>query len=200
MRAARPALLLALTLPFTAHAIPIAGNRVVIEYEGTITQVQDRPEYTVGDRIAGRLFIDLGIEHFRQTNGSPIGTIYESGSPAFVSGFRRSLGDGFDTVALANDVSRPGSGMFDHFGIEDLLVGHLAPLDHARTFSLNAHLRGFLTSEALEDLRFDLTTADIDEPNESMSGGIRWSNLGPFAFVHFAVDRLKATQPGRCVP
>jgi hypothetical protein len=203
MQAKQTVLLLPLflTLPVAAHAVPIPGTGILVEYEGTITEVRDRPEYTVGDPISGRLFIDLRVRHFRQINGGTIGTIYESGDPAFVSGFWPSTGDGFDSVSLFNEVSLPGgSGAFDRFGIEDLLVGHLAPLDNAMTFSLNANLREFLTSEELDELSFELTSADVDEPGESMSGGIRWSNFGPAAFVHFVVDRLKATKPGRCVP
>jgi hypothetical protein len=38
---------------------------------------------------------------------------------------------------------------------------------------------------------------DVDEPHESLTGGFRFSNLGPFPFVSFVLDRL-TVKPGRC--
>ena len=200
MLVTRPVLLvsLLLPLPFAAHAVPIPGTVILVEYEGTVTEVRDRPEYTVGDRIAGRLFIDRRSGFFGRVG--PDESTYESASPAFVSGFWPSTGDGFDSVSLFNEVSLPGgSGPFDRFSIEDLLVGHLAPLDHAQTFFLRADLREFLPSVKLDQMSFERSAADVDEPGESMRGGIRWSDFGPFAFVSFVVDHLKV-KPNICVP
>jgi hypothetical protein len=200
MQAARPALLLPLLLtsPFTSHAVPIPGTAILVEYEGTISEVSEAPpEYVVGDRIAGRLYIDRRFGHF--------GTIgldeasYGSNSPAFVRGFWPSTGDGFDNVFIANEISRPGAATpIDVFSVEDFFVVPNGSLDGAKVLNLNATLRDLTDSVKLDYQSFEVTSAEVDEPDESLSGGIRFSSLGPFPFVKFVVDRLNV-KPNHCV-
>lgn len=180
--------------PIAAYAVPI-----VVEYEGQISETRDAPpEYVVGDRISGRLLIDPSADVYVLDATASRATYRSDLSPSFVSGFWPSTGDGFDEVFMGNEILRQGdTGPIDIFSVEDWLVTPNGPLDTARVFSLDALVRGFLDDVSLEQ-RFELTSADIDDPNERLSGQFRWSNLGPFPFVSFIVDKLKVT-PGRCV-
>jgi len=122
---------------------------------------------------------------------------YRSGSPAFVSGFFPSVGDGFDRVFIGNEVVREGfTRPMDLFGVEDWLVVEGASQDSGRQFSLSATLHGFLRSNKLLEQNFEITSADVDEPDESLLGGINF-RLDMPSFVHFAIDRL-SVKPGRC--
>jgi hypothetical protein len=195
--AARPVLLLPLVLlavPFGAAAG--SEDLISVEYAGTITEVLDAPtQYHVGERISGRLSIDPRMSWPRTE--TPGQTTYVATDPAFVSGFWNSSGDAFDRVFVGNEVLRTGTHKpVDIFSVEDVFVVQGGSLDGARTFSVDAALFDFLGSDSL-DQSFELTSADVDEPEESLSGGFRFSNLGPFAFVNFVVDHLKVT-PGRC--
>jgi hypothetical protein len=196
MRAARPVFLLVslvVGLPFTSAA---DTDPLVVEYEGTILEVSEAPpEFVVGNRISGRLLIDRLLAD--GTDLTLNHATYRSSNPAFVSGFWPSAGDGFDEVSIAKDVSRQGdSGLIDLFSAEDFFVVQNGSLDGARVFSIDAGVRGFLDDVSLEQ-DFELTAADADEPEEFLSGRIRWSSLGPFPFVSFLIDRLKV-KPGRC--
>ena len=198
MKAAQPILLVPffLALPFTAAAqrVPIHA----IGYEGTILEVSNAPaEYAVGDRIAGQLLIDRRVGW-----GGTLGlneASYGSQSPAFVSGFWPSAGDGFDNVFIANDVLREGGeGPIDILSVSDWLVGTNASQDSGREFSISARLHGFLGSPKLDRLNVhDITSADVDEPDESLSGRISFRIDIP-SFVRFAIDRL-TVRPGACV-
>jgi hypothetical protein len=197
---ARPVLLvpLLLTLPFTIHAVPIPGTAILVEYEGRITQVSEAPDYAVGDAIAGRLFIDPGVGTFG-TIGADEAT-YGSDNTQFVTGFWPTFGDGFDRVFIGNEVSRPGSTRpIDVFTVEDWFVATNGSLDGARVFTVNAQVHGMTGSNKLTQQSFEVTSADVDEPGESLSGGFRFSSLGPFAFVSFVIDRLNV-KPNVCRP
>ena len=202
MQAARSVLLLPLflALPFTAAGVErVSGGAdlVVVDYEGTISEVFEAPpQYVVGDRIKGRLSIDRQLAQ-RRSDSSPNQAAYTSFNPAFVSGFWPSSGDGFDRVGLSDEQSIPGiERPIDGFSVEDWSVSEGGSLDGARVFSLGARLYDFLDGTSL-DQSFELTSADVDEPNETLSGGFRFSNLGPFAFVSFVLDKL-TVKPGRC--
>ena len=67
---------------------PIPANSLVIEYQGTISAVSDAPEYGVGDRISGRLLVDLTVP-WHASAGSGNSRTYGSGDPdsSGVSGF-----------------------------------------------------------------------------------------------------------------
>src|SRR6185436_9116896 len=138
------------------------------------------PQYVVGDRIKGRLFVDRRLAQPR-SDSSPNRVTYISFDPAFVGDFWPSSGDGFDRVDVSDEQSIPG--------IE-------RPIDGSRVFTLSARLYDFLDGTGL-DQSFELTSADVDEPNEDLSGGFRYGNLGPFAFVSFVLDRL-TVKPGHC--
>jgi len=203
MQAAQSAFLLPLllVLPLTAAGVERVGrgaDLVVVDYEGTISDVFEAPpQYVVGDRIKGRLFIDRQLGQSR-SDGGPNQVAYASFNPAFVSGFWPSSGDGFDGVDLSDEQSIPGiERPIDGFSVEDWSVPQGGSLDGARVFSLNARLYDFLEGTGL-DQSFELTSADVDEPNETLSGGFRYSNLGPFAFVSFVLDKL-TVKPGRCL-
>jgi hypothetical protein len=71
-------------------------------------------------------------------------------------------------------------------------------LDGAKVLNLNATLRDLTGSVKLDYQSFEVTSAEVDEPDESLSGGIRFSSLGPFPFVKFVVDRLNV-KPNHCV-
>ena len=200
--AARPILLRPLLLapPFTATyagPIPSPSTSIVVEYAGTISAVSEPPPgsaYAVGDRISGRLVVD------RTLAGGEIGlneATYRASSPAFVSGFWPSSGDPFDRVSIGNEVIREGvSRPIDIFGVDDWLVGEGGSQDSGRQFSVSATLFGFLHNNKLLDQNFEVTSADVDEPGESLRGGINF-RLDMPSFVHFAVDRL-SVKPGRC--
>jgi hypothetical protein len=202
MQAARfVPLLLLLALPFTAYAGPIPADSLVLDYEGTILAVSEEsppPDgYAVGDSLAGRLLINRGVLYFSNVVGN--GATYESADPEFVSGFWPALSnlDGFDQVFIANELMRTGDTRpIDIFSVEDLFVTRNGSLDGAETLSIGAAVRGFLDNVSL-DQSFELTQADVDEPEESLGGMIRWSNLGPFPFVSFLIDKL-SVKPGRC--
>jgi hypothetical protein len=199
MQAARGVLLIPLlvSLPFTAHAVPIPGTAILVEYEGKITTVNEAPEYRVGDSISGRLFIDPGAGVY-STVGLNEAT-YESDSIEFVTGFWPMFGDGFDRVFIGNEVSRAGSARpIDVFTVEDWLVSTNGSLDGAQVFTLNAQLHGLLGSNKLNQ-SFEVTSADVDEPGEGLAGGFRFSSIGPFAFVSFLIDRLNV-KPNVCRP
>ena len=124
-----------LAMPFTSAA---GTDPLVVEYEGTIREVSEAPpEFVVGNRIAGRLLIDqLLVDRTDLTLSS---ATYESTSPAFVSGFWRSAGDGFDEVSISKDIAREGdSGLIDFFSAEDFFVVQNGSLDGAQVFSINA--------------------------------------------------------------
>ena len=193
--AARPALLLPLVLFAAPAAAGGDDDLISVEYAGTITEVLDAPaQYHVGDRNSGRLLIDPQLSRTRTE--TPGQTTYVATDPAFVSGFWNSSGDAFDRVFVGNEVARAGTDKaVDIFSVEDWFVVQNGSLDGARVFNVGATLFDFLDSDRL-DQSFELTSADVDEPNESLSGGFRFSNLGPFAFVNFVVDHLKVT-PGR---
>ena len=190
---ARPVLLLPLLLAWSFGA---GADLVSLEYEGTITEVMDAPpKYVVGDRIAGRLLIDTQLARPRGSGGS---VTYESDDPDFVRGFWQAGGDGFDRVFVGDELSRQGTDRpIDIFSVEDWLVSPNASLDGASVFGLQATLHDFLEGTSL-DQGFELTSADVDEPHERLVGGFRFSNIGPFPFVSFVLDRLTVT-PGVCV-
>ena len=192
--AARPLLLLPLllTVPFCASG----ADLITLEYEGTITEVLDAPpQYVVGDRIAGRLLIDRQLARARVD--SPGAVTYESDNPDFVRGFWRPGGDGFDRVFFGDERSITGiDKTIDVFSAEDWLVSQNGSLDGASVFGLHARLHDFLEGTSL-DQGFELTSADVDEPHEGLAGGFRFSNLGPFPFVSFVLDRL-TVKPGVC--
>jgi hypothetical protein len=207
MQTARPTILLPvlLTLPFTAYADglidplpadePIPENSLVIDYEGTIFEVSDAPpEYAVGDRIAGRLLVDLSVPvHSRS---SPTSRTYESISTDFVRGFWISGGDGEDSVSIANEQVRLGDDRpVDTFSVRDEYIVTNGSGDGAMTFSLHATLYDFLDSLDIHQ-SFEVSSADADQPQESAFGLIRFSNMGAF-FVKFALDRF-SVKPGRC--
>jgi hypothetical protein len=210
MQKQRPALLLPvlLGLPImAAHAdgfvadplppdYPIPANSLVIDYKGTIFDVSEAPEYAVGDSIAGRLLVDLSIP-FDYDPGSSNSRTYSSSNPDFVKGFWIGGGDGFDELFIGNELARTGDDkLVDIFGVEDLWVSRNGSLDGARRFNLNATLYDFLDGVGL-DQSFEVTSADVDEPHEGLSGRIMFSSLGPFPFVDFVLDRL-SVKPGRC--
>ena len=175
---------------------PIPANSLVIEYQGTISAVSDAPEYGVGDRISGRLLVDLTVP-WHASAGSGNSRTYGSGDPDFVRGFWIPGGDGFDRVSISDERVRAGDDKpVDIFSIEDLWVARNGSLDAARRFELNATLYDFLDGVSLVQ-GFEVTSADVDEPNERLSGRVMFSSLGPFPFADFFLDRLKAT-PGRC--
>jgi len=201
--AARSAFLLPLllALPFTAVGVERTGSGadlVAVEYEGTITEVFEAPaQYVVGDRIKGRLLVDRRLAQLR-SDSSPNQATYTSSSPDFVTGFWRRGGDGFDRVSLGKNLSVVGADKpFDSFSVEDWLVIPNASLDSASVFGVSARLHDFLDGTSL-DQSFELTSADVDEPNEDLSGGFRFSSIGPFAFVSFVLDKL-TVKPGRCL-
>jgi hypothetical protein len=192
---------LLLALPFTAAGVErVSGgpDLVVVDYEGTISEVFEAPpQYVVGDRIKGRLLIDRQLAQ-RRSDSNPNQAAYTSFDPTFVSGFWPSRGDGFDRVDLSDEQSIQGiERPIDGFSVEDWSVSEGGSLDGARVFSLNARLYDFLDGTSL-DQSFELTSADVDEPNETLTGGFRYSNLGPFAFVSFVLDTL-TVKPGRCL-
>jgi len=191
---------LLLVLPFTAAGVERAragADLVAVEYEGTITEVFEAPpQYVVGDRIKGRLFVDRRLAQPR-SDSSPNRVTYISFDPAFVGDFWPSSGDGFDRVDVSDEQSIPGiERPIDGFSVEDWSVSEGGSLDGARVFTLSARLYDFLDGTGL-DQSFELTSADVDEPNEDLSGGFRYGNLGPFAFVSFVLDRL-TVKPGHC--
>jgi hypothetical protein len=199
--AARSVLLLPLllALPVTAAATERVGagaDLVVVEYEGTITEVFEAPaQYVAGDRIKGRLLIDRQLAQLRLD--SPGSATYVSDDPEFVTGFWRRGGDGFDRVFVGDQLSIQGIDKpIDVFSAEDWLVSQNASLDSASVFGLDVWLYDFLEGTSL-DQSFELTSADVDEPHEHLNGGFRFSNIGPFAFVSFVLDRL-TVKPGRC--
>jgi hypothetical protein len=190
-----------LALPFTAAGVErVSGGAdlVVVDYEGTISEVFEAPpQYVVGDRIKGRLLIDRQLAQLR-SDSSPNQAAYTSGSPDFVTGFWRRGGDGFDEVSLGKDVSVEGADKpFDYFSVEDWIVIPNASLDSASVFTVSARLHDFLGGTSL-DQSFELTSADVDEPNEDLRGGFRFSSIGPFAFVSFVLDKL-TVKPGHCL-
>lgn len=192
MQTARPVLFLLFALPFTtAYAVPL-----IVDYEGTISEVSDAPpEYVVGNRIAGRLLIDPSVPWYI-SDPSPNGASYFSDDPSFVSGFWPSSGDGFDRVFVGDEIVRDGgNGPIDVFGVADWLVGTNASQDGGRQFSISAYVHGFLTSTTL-DQSFELTSADIDESDEGLIGGINFRIDLP-SFVRFGIERL-SVRPGRC--
>jgi hypothetical protein len=196
----RPILLvpLLLTLPFAAYAVPIPGTAILVEYEGRVTDVRAAPDYAVGDPISGRLFIDQGLGSFGTIG--PNEATYGSDHTEFVTGFWPTFGDGFDRVFIGNEVSRPGSTRpIDVFIVEDWFVSRHATLDGAQVFAVNAQLHGLTGSNKLTQQSFEVTSADVDEPGESLSGDLRFSNIGPFGLVSFIIDRLNV-KPNVCRP
>jgi hypothetical protein len=175
---------------------PIPANSLVIDYEGTIFEVSDAPEYDVGDTLAGRLIVDLSVRHdYYPASGN--GRTYTSGDPAFVRGFWIAGGDGFDEVFVGDEIARtPDERPVDLFSVEDLWVARNGSLDGARRFNLHATLYDFIDGVSL-DQHFEVSSADVDEPNELLRGRIMFSSLGPFPFVDFVLDRL-SVKPGRC--
>jgi len=197
---ARPVLLLPLllTLPFAAYAVPIPGTAILVEYEGRVTEVSEAPNYAVGDSISGRLFIDQGLGSFGTIG--PNEATYGSDNTEFVTGFWPIFGDGFDRVFIGNEVSRPSSTRpIDVFTVEDWFVLTNASLDSAQVFTVNAQVHGLTGSNKLTQQSFEVTSADVDEPGEGLSGGFRFSSIGPFAFVSFIIDRLNV-KPNVCRP
>jgi hypothetical protein len=205
VQTARPTVLLPilLTLPFTAYADgsplpadePIPENTLVVDYEGTIFEVSDAPpEYAVGDRIAGRLLVDLSVPvHSRS---APSSRTYESISTNFVRGFWMPGRDGEDSVTIANEQVRQGDDRaVDTFSVRDQFIITNGSGDGAMTFSLHATLCDFLDSLDIHQ-SFEVSSADADEPQESAFGLIRFSNMGAF-FAKFALDRF-SVKPGRC--
>ncbi len=209
MHTTRPTVLLPvlLTLPFTAYADglvdplpadePVPENSLVIDYEGTIFEVSDAPpEYAVGDRIAGRLLVDLSVPvHSRS---SPTSRIYESISTDFVRGFWISGGDGEDSVFIANEQVRQGDDRpVDTFSVEDEFITTGGSGDGAMTFGLHAvRYDDFLYNLDIHQ-SFESSSAAAHEPQEDAGGFIRFSNLGAF-FAKFTLDRF-SVKPGRCV-
>jgi hypothetical protein len=197
MQAARPALLLPFLLlasPFSVYAVPL-----IIDYEGTVAEVSDAPAgYVVGSRIAGRLLIDPLVPWYIPEPASNQAS-YHSDDPDFVRGFWMPGGDGFDRVFIGNEIVRMGTDRaVDIFAVQDVYVVEGGSGDGARTFSLNATLHDFLDQVSLEQ-SFEVTSADADDPHENLSGRISWSNLGPFPFVDFIIDRL-TVKPNVCRP
>ena len=133
--AARSAFLLPLllALPFTAVGVERTGSGadlVAVEYEGTITEVFEAPpQYVVGDRIKGRLFVDRRLAQPR-SDSSPNRVTYISFDPAFVGDFWPSSGDGFDRVDVSDEQSIPGiERPIDGFSVEDWSVSEGGSLD-----------------------------------------------------------------------
>jgi hypothetical protein len=100
-------------------------------------------------------------------------------------------------VFIGNEVTRAGSTRpVDIFGVEDWLVVEGGSQDGGKQFSISATLHGFLHNNKLLEQSFEVTSADVDEPDESLLGGINF-RLDLPSFVHFAIDRL-SVKPGRC--
>ena len=208
MQTARPTLLLILlTVPFTAYAdgfvadplpadYPIPANSLVIDYEGTIFEVSEAPEYTVGDSIAGRLLVDLSA--VVGADSGPNTRRYSSiDASEFVTGFWIRGGDGEDGVSVANELLREGDDRpVDRFSVSDEYIITNGSGDSAMTFGLNATLYDFLGNLDI-DQSFEVSSLDADQPHEDVSGFIRFSNFGPFPLVKFALDRF-SVKPGRC--
>jgi len=181
--------------PIPDDAIPLSS--IVIEYAGRVSAVSDAPEYSVGDRLAGRLLIDLSVPWSINPDTPPNQRTYTSADPAFVRGFWIPGGDGFDTVFVGNDVARPGDDRpADIFGVRDLYVVQNGSLDGARRFNLTATLYDLIDDARLEQ-SFEVTSADANEPNESLSGRIMFSSIGPFPSVDVDLDWL-SVKPGSC--
>jgi hypothetical protein len=209
MQAARLTLLLSvvLTLPLTAYAdgfvdplpadFPIPASSLVVDYEGTVFEVSEGPPgYAVGDRIAGRLLVDLSA--VVGSDRGPNARHYSSTDPSeFVTGFWIRGGDGEDGVSIANDLLREGDDRpVDRFSVSDEYIITNGSGDGAMTFGLNATLYDFLGNLDI-DQSFEVSSLDADQPHEDVSGFIRFSNLGPFPLVKFALDRF-SVKPGRC--
>lgn len=197
MQATRPALLLSLALAVPLTTAAQTPSFRAVGYEGTILEVSDAPPgYAVGDRIAGQLLIN---QH-HQSGGmiGPYEATYDARSPAFVSGFWPSSGEAFDRVFIASDVSSEGGeDLIDIVDISDWLVAPGASQESGQQFSLSLKLHGFIRSNKLERLFFDVTSAEVDEPDEELSGIINF-RIGMPSFVRFAIDRL-VVRPGSCV-
>jgi hypothetical protein len=186
----------ALAVLFVWPVLGLRAEPIVVEYEGTISEVIDTPGYAVGDRISGRLSIDPALA-FPDSDPRPEAADYRSNSPAFVSGFMPSFGLGFDEVGIGkNVVGIQGiDGPIDFFSVTDWFVSESGSQDAGRMFSLEARARGFLDDTRL-DQSFELTTADIDESVEDLSGSFDFNILGE-SLVRFVVSRL-TVKPGRC--
>jgi hypothetical protein len=213
MKTARLTLLIPVlvTLPFAAYAdgfidplpadYPIPASSLVIDYEGTVFEVSDGvadyADYAVGDGIAGRLVVDLSAGVDSRSAPNRRSYLSSSDPSGFVRGFWIPGGDGEDGVFIANDLLREGDDRpVDIFSVSDEYIVTGGSGDGAMVFSLNATLYDFLDSVDI-DQSFEVTAADFDQPQEDLSGFIRFSSIGPFPLVKFALERL-TVKPGRC--
>jgi hypothetical protein len=199
MHAARPVLLLTLlTSPFaTAYAVDYENPDaipLVVQYEGTVFETSGAPPgYAVGDRLTGRLLIDPRIEYFESGNANQ--ATYRALSPYFVTGFWPIERDGNDYVFMANELA-DGTAPIDVFGVRDWSIPEETfPVGPPKTFSITATLRGLLSNVSLEQ-SFEVSSADVDEADESLLGRINFGDALS-SFLQFTVDRL-SVRPGRC--
>lgn len=198
----KAALALVLALPFGAAHAGLIG----VDYEGTVTEVGEGPisgggrtfDYAVGDRIAGRLFVDPSLARPSAT-GLP--GEYSSSDTGFVTGIFADTGvpqeefdpESGDAVGLGHNVFIEGiAGPVDHFLVQDGFIR----VNTRVNFSIEALVHEeFLHGTDLNP-SFELTSADVNEPNEFLSGAIADVSAG-FNTIRFALSRL-TVKPGQC--
>jgi hypothetical protein len=127
-----------LVLP--ALAPPASAGILLVEYEGTVAQVESWPSapdfgYAVGDSIKGVLEIDTAIAPPDLFDWTPLQGAYrvveDQESPNFVTGDRLTSGRHWDIVHVLNEPGR------DEYGVTDR-ADATSPTSYSRIFSLTA--------------------------------------------------------------
>jgi hypothetical protein len=173
---------------------------LVVDYEGTIDSATFDSSYTVGERVAGRLVVDTELAGNDWDPQPDVGWWGGGPSPPeewpdFVTGFNPFDPAGMnDNLRIVNDlILRDGrQTSLDVFAVSDDLYWGRAAL-----LTLDVRLHGLLDDAGI-DQSFEVTSADVDEADESLFGEVRKPGDNQDSGAGFLITHL-TVRPGRCL-
>ncbi len=184
-------LVLPLLLPFSAQA-----NLIFVDYQGTVYETGGNSDYALGQKISGRVTIDVllaGPDIDTRPNLGRYGSGWEENDPEVPDFVTSSLicrtgCPSTDAVFVANGFATIDNPELDMYQLDDN-VNRGAGLPR---FIIDARARGLVDDEGLVQ-SFERSKSDLGG-DESMFGiFINKANQ----FVHFAIDHL-SVRPGSC--
>ena len=188
-------LLVLFALPFSA----VRAEPIIAEFEGTIDSVFNDPEYAVGDRITGRLFIDTQLAGPDRSPPLNTGRWGDNGTEVwqnFVTGFATGFAGSDDPTGLGTDeASITNNALLNgrHTDLDVYHVSHDVYYARASFLTVAARIHGMLDDADLRQ-SFEVTSADVDKEDESLIGQI---SRGFESGASFVISRL-TVRPGHC--
>jgi hypothetical protein len=150
----------------------VRAEPIVAEFEGTITCVFRDPDYAVGDRITGRLFVYpelAGPDNAPSPNAGRWGDNGNEYWPNFVTGSATGYPGSVDPIGLETDYAAVTNDAVVNGRTTELDVYHVSndvSWGRGSFLDVTARIHGMLDDADLRQ-SFEVTSADVNEEDES---------------------------------